>query len=95
MIESLSFKAPLCRKIDHDVGYGLNNPSCRDAKRTKTNDTETLGGCIVKGILSEGWERMHLEEYTISRGVRVRDILFANLLDTPDAKEFLVSRCES
>jgi len=38
---------------------------------------------------------MHLEEYTISRGVRVRDILFANLLDTPDAKEFLVPRCES
>jgi len=66
----------------------------KEAKRTVC-DTETLGGCVVKGILSEGWERMHLEEYAISRGVRVRDILFANLLDTPDAKEFLVSRCES
>jgi len=25
------------RKIDHDVGYDLNNPSCSDAKRSKTN----------------------------------------------------------
>lgn len=28
-------------------------------------------------------------------GERLQDILFANLLDTPDAKEFLVSHCES
>lgn len=39
---------------------------------------------------------MHLiQGRTISCGERVQDILFANLLDTPDAKEFLVSRCES
>lgn len=61
-------------------------------KERTVRDAGTVEKYSVKRISSVDKGMRLVRRCAISRGERVRDILFANLLDTTDAKEFLVSR---
>lgn len=69
--------------------------SCKNTKKKMVCDVGTIEKYSVKRILSENKEMHLIRDCTMSRGKRIQNILFVNLLDTSNAKESLVSHYES